>query len=38
MNMVIHSDILCFLMAVEIERLIGENDKLKYKIINTEDK
>jgi hypothetical protein len=36
--MVIHGDILCFLMAVEIERLIVENDRLKYKIKNTEDK
>lgn len=33
-----HVDVVCFLMSVEIERLINENDKLKYKVQEMEDK
>lgn len=31
-------DIVCFLMACEIERFVAENDKLKYRIKEMDDK
>jgi hypothetical protein len=31
-------DVVCFLMALEIERLLSENDKLKYQLKEIEDK
>ena len=31
-------DVTCLLMAIEIERLINENDKLKYRLKEIDDK
>jgi hypothetical protein len=33
-----HYDVACFIMAIEIERLINENDKLKYRLKEVDDK
>ena len=31
-------DVMCFLMALEIERMLQENDRLKYQLKEIEDK
>jgi hypothetical protein len=31
-------DVVCFIMVIELERLLYENDKLKYRIKEIEDR
>lgn len=33
-----HLDVVCFIMVIELERLLYENDKLKYRIKEIEDR